>query len=254
MNTSADALELDAESFFAKWSQSWPAAQAARLYASPQEWPLLRARAGTLFEIAECCWILRDPTVREHKLAWWHDELQLHAQGKARHPLLAAAPTIRLSTRIAEHALAVLHEAPPSTASQSLTRILRLADNAADPLAAVACSHALLVALFLLALREGQPSAFAQAPLDLRARHAVASADSGVALDALVATLAHAWRDELRSRYATLPRADWHGARGLRVLNQQALSLIEALAAGRAAPEPGWRTAVSAWWAVTGLR
>lgn len=247
-------IELDAEAFFAKWAQAWPAAQSAKLFASPQEWPRLRARAGTLFEIGEVCWVLRDPTVREHKLAWWHDELQMHARGGARHPLLKAAPALRLSPFLAERALASVHEHAPSNPSQTLTRILRLSENAEDAPVAVACSQALLAAMFLLALREGQPSAFAHAPLDLRARHAVASAETGIALDALVATLANAWRDELTLRFQTLPRADWHGARGLRVLNQQALALIDAFAQGRSAPAPGWRNALAAWRSVVGLR
>ena len=85
-------------------------------------------------------------------------------------------------------------------------------------------------------------------------RSAVASAATGIALDALVATLALAWRDELRARYRSLPRAEWQGQRGLRVLNHGALGVIDALAAGRAVPGANWRSTLAAWWSVAGLR
>ncbi|HWT14868.1 MAG TPA: hypothetical protein VN581_03710 [Patescibacteria group bacterium] len=249
-----DTFERDAESFFAKWAEAWPAALSARLFASEGEWPPLRARVGTLFEIAEACWVLRDATVRAHKLSWWLDELRQHAEGRARHPLLLAAPELKLSTRMVEHALRSLDAATPSNSSQTLTRIQRLAENANDAPTAVAAMQAMSAAMFLLALREGQPSAFAHAPLDLRARHAVAGAETGVALDALVATLALAWRDELRARFRSMPRASWHGQRGLRVLNHAALGVIDALAAGRGVPSADWRSTFAAWSAVAGLR
>lgn len=249
-----DTIERDAESFFAKWTEAWPAANTARLFASEGEWPLLRARFGTLFEVAETCWVLRDATVREHKLAWWLDEFRLHERGQARHPLLQAAPAAVTSTRPVEHALAALHASAPSDASQALTRIQQLADHPRDAPAGVAASQAVLVALYLLCLREGQPSAFAHAPLDVRARHAVASAESGVALDALVATLAAQWRDEIAARQRSIARADWQGRRGLRVFGQAALGVIDALAAGRGVPDLNWRSTLSAWWAVAGLR
>jgi len=252
MNTAK--VEQDAEAFIAKWVDAWPALALARLFASPGEWPLLRGRVGSLFEIGEACWVLRDATVREHKLAWWQEDLTLHAQGQARHPLLAAARDLHLPAHLAGQALVATREIAPANPSQALTRIVRMTANTVDPPIAVACTQAMLVALYLLALREGQPSAFAQAPLDLRARHAVASAETGVALAALVATLASSWRDELVLRYRSSPRSHWHGARGLRVLHQQALALIEALAAGRGVPTPGWRSAWSAWRAVAGLR
>ena len=254
MAMESETVERDAESFFAKWAEAWPAARGAQLFASEGEWPLLRARVGTLFEIAEACWVLRDATVRMHKLSWWLDELRLHAEGRARHPLLQAAPGLKLSTRLAEHALHSLDDATPASPSQTLTRIQRLAENAHDAPIAVAATQASAAAMFLLALRDGQPSAFAHAPLDLRARHEVASAATGIALDALVATLALAWRDELWARYRSLSRAEWQGQRGLRVLNHGALGVIDALAAGRAVPGANWRSTLAAWWSVAGLR
>ncbi len=250
----AAKVDLDAEAFIAKWADAWPALALARLFASPGEWPLLRGRVGALFEIGEACWVLRDATVREHKLAWWQEELTLHGQGQARHPLLAAARDLQLSPELAGQALFGLDESAPEDPSQALTRIVRLTANSADPPIAVACTQSLLVGMYLLALREGQPSACAQAPLDLRARHAVAGAETGVALQALVATLASRWHNELRLRYRSSARSHWHGARGLRVVYQQALALIEALAAGRDPPHAGWRSAWCAWRAVAGLR
>lgn len=249
-----DTVERDAEAFFAKWAEAWPSAHPARLFASDGEWPWLRARVGVLFEIAETCWVLRDATVREHKLAWWLDEIRLHERGQARHPLLLAAPALKLSVRPVESALQMLHESAPSHASQALTRIQRLSDDTNDAPTAAAAMQAIAAAMFLLALREGQPSAFAQAPLDLRARHAVASAETGIALDALVATLAGQWRDEIRARYRSLVRAEYHGRRGLRVLHHAALALTESLAGGGGVPALNWRHTLSAWWAVAGLR
>jgi hypothetical protein len=251
---SSDLVERDAESFFTKWSEAWPAARTAQLFASEGEWPLLRARIGVLFEIAETCWVLRDPTVREHKLAWWLDETRLHERTQARHPLLLAAPMLKLSSRGVEAALSALNDTAPSNASQALTRLSRLSDNPNDTPVAVAAMQAVSAAMFLLTLREGQPSAFVQAPLDLRARHAVASAETGIALDALVATLAGQWRGELVARYRSLSRTDFQGQRGLRVLHHLALGVIETLAAGRAVPALNWRHALSAWWAVAGMR
>lgn len=250
----SDTAERDAEAFFAKWTEAWPSLRTAQLFASEGEWPMLRARVGTLFEIAETCWVLRDVTVREHKLAWWLDEVRLHERGQARHPLLQAAPTTKLSLRPVESAVASLHESAPSNASDTLTRIQRLSDQTNEAPVAIAAMQALAVAMFLLALRQGQPSAFAQAPLDLRARHAVASAETGIALDALVATLAGQWQAEILARYRSLPRAAYAGGRGLRVLHHSALGLIRALAAGRGVPTLDWRHALSAWWAVAGLR
>lgn len=250
----SDTAERDAEAFFAKWVEAWPSLRTAQLFASDGEWPLLRSRVGSLFEIAETCWVLRDLTVREHKLAWWLDEVQRHERGEARHPLLQAAPMLKWSARGVEAALRTLNDAPPSTASQALTRIQRLSDQPNESPVAIAAMQALSVAMFLLALREGQPSAFAQAPMDLRARHAVASAETGIALDALVATLAGQWQGEILARYRSLPRAAYAGGRGLRVLHHSALGLIRALAAGRDVPAVNWRHAVSAWWAVAGLR
>lgn len=249
-----ETIERDAEAFFAKWAEAWPSAHTARLFASDGEWPWLRARVGVLFEIAETCWVLRDATVREHKLAWWLDEIRLHERGQARHPLLQAAPTLKLSTRPVESAVASLHESAPSDASQALARAQRLCDDPNEPPVVIAATQALSVAMFLLALREGQPSAFAQAPLDLRARHALASAETGIALDALVAALAGQWRDDIRARYRSLARGEYHGRRGLRVLHHASLGLIEALASGQGVPTLNWRHALSAWWAVAGLR
>lgn len=246
-------VERDAEAFFGKWAEAWPATRLARLFASDAEWPMLRARIGVLFEVAETCWVLRDATVREHKLAWWLEELGLHERGHARHPLLQAAPMLRLSAGVVESALLALNEAAPANAAEALSRIQRLSSDPDEPVASAAM-QALSAAMFLLALRAGQPSAFAQAPLDLRARHAVASAESGVALDALVAALAGQWQQALRDRYRSLTRRAYHGRRGLRVLHHAALGLIEALAGGRDAPELNWRGTLSAWWAVAGLR
>jgi hypothetical protein len=251
---SSDLVERDAESFFAKWAEAWPAARTAQLFASEGEWPLLRARVGALFEIAETCWALRDATVREHKLAWWLDEIRLHERGQARHPLLLAAPSLTLSTRGVEAALSTLNDTAPANASQALTRLSRLSDNPNATPVAVAAMQAVSAAMFLLALREGQPSAFVQAPLDLRARHAVASAETGVALDALVATLAGQWRGEFVARYRSLSRGDFQRQRGLRVLHHSALGVIDTLTTGRAVPVLDWRHTLSAWWAVAGLR
>lgn len=249
-----ESVERDAEAFFGKWAEAWPAARTARLFASDAEWPLLRARIGVLFEIAETCWVLRDATVREHKLAWWLDELGLHERGQPRHPLLQAVPTLKLSAHVVESALLALNEAAPAHAAQALTRIRRFSDSTHDAPVTIAATEAVAAAMFLLALREGQPSAFAQAPLDLRARHALASAETGIALDALVATLAGQWQGELRTRYRSLTRSEYHSRRGLRVLHHAALGLIDALAGGRNAPELNWRRTLSAWWAVAGLR
>lgn len=249
-----ETIERVAESFFVKWADAWPAARTAQLFASEGEWPVLRARVGVLFEVAETCWVLRDPTVREHKLAWWLDEIRLHARGQARHPLLQAAPSLTLSTRGVEAALTALNETAPSNASQALTRLSRLADNPDATPVAVAAMQAVAAAMFLLALREGQPSAFVQAPLDLRARHAVASAATGVALDALVASLAGQWCDEFLARYRSVSRSEFRRQRGLRVLHHSALGVIDTLRSGRSVPVLDWRHTLSAWWAVAGLR
>jgi hypothetical protein len=246
-------VERDAEAFFGKWAEAWPATRLARLFASDAEWPMLRARIGVLFEVAETCWVLRDATVREHKLAWWLEELGLHERGHARHPLLQAAPMLRLSAGVVESALLALNEAAPANAAEALSRIQRLSSDPDEPVASAAM-QALSAAMFLLALRAGQPSAFAQAPLDLRARHAVASAESGVAMNALVATMARQWREELRSRFRSFARTDFQGQRGLRVLQHEAVGVVDALAGGRDVPELNWRSTLSAWWAVAGLR
>lgn len=246
--------ELDAESFFAKWLDAWPALRLARLFASPGEWPRLRGRVGALFEIAEASWVLRDEGVRVHKLQWWREELQQHAAGAARHPLLVAAGAASCSPLLAAHALDQVQQPAPADATQALGRIRLLAAAASDASVDVACAQALLAGMHLLALDDALPGAFALAPLDLRARHALAGAERGAALRALVASLARAWQGELANHRDALPRSRWHGARGMRVLHQQALALIAALADGHAAPPLGWRSAFSAWRAVAGLR
>ena len=209
------SIEADAAGFFAKWAEAWPAARSAQLFASEGEWPRLRARIGVLFEIGEACWVLRDATVRAHKLAWWKDELRLNGESRPRHPLLLATPGLKLSPRMADYALQSLDDATPSNASETLVRIQRLAENSDDAAVVVATVQILAVAMYLLALREGQASAFAHAPLDLRARHGVADAETGTVLGALVTTLALIWRDELQARYRRLPRVEWHGQRGM---------------------------------------
>ena len=248
------ARDADAEAFFDKWRNSWPALGAARLFASENEWPRLRARVGVSFEIAEASWLLTDATVREHKLMWWHEELQRHAQGQARHPLLLAAPALMLSPRIVAAALASLHESAPADASQTLTRVTRLAAHATDAEVGHVAGQLLLAAVYLLALRAGRVSAFAHAPLDLRARFAVADAAGGMALASLSSALAAAWQGELSLRFTNLSRRDWQGSRGLRVLSQLALDLIHGLARGREPSGPNVLGTVRAWACVVGLR
>ena len=246
--------EADAEEFFGKWQRAWPSLATARLFCSDGEWPKLRARVGVSFEVAEALWLLSDATVREHKLMWWHDELERHGRHEARHPLLLTAPTLALSPRIVAAAISALHEGAPVDASRTLTRIARLAAHTTDDETAHVAGQTLMAAMFLLVLRTGTSSSFAQAPLDLRARFAVADAASGVALNALVAALAESWRGELRLRYVHLSRQRWQGARGLRVLTRLALELIEALARGAEPPVVNAASTMRAWLSVVGMR
>lgn len=251
--TSVD-VEREAEAFFAKWDEVWPPASGARLFASPDEWPALRARFGVLFEIAEVCWILRDATVRAHKLAWWQEEIDLHRTGQARHPLLRAAPTALIPPHGAAQALSSWQSGAPEQVAMSSERIRQLAAHPGDLPVVEGATENVLMAMYLLCLREGQTSALAQAPLDLRARLAVGSNPTETQCVQLAQALAAHWRAELGKSLPKFARSDWQGRRGLRVLDRAAWRLIDALARGRAVPDWNWRATLSAWWHVVGLR
>lgn len=247
-----DTRERDAAAFFATWEQAWPATRLAKLFASEREWPALRARLAVLFELGEACWMLRDATVRAHKLAWWQDELRGHAQGHSRHPVLLAAPAapFRVEAVDALQKNALIESAPDDAAiAFAILPTLAATDDSPEAIA----DRSILAAMGLMALREGHPAALALAPLDLRARHAVATADDA-GRAALVAALAQAFAERLQDAQRRVKRADWHGARGLRVMQRTALDTVMALADGRDIPAQDWRSAWSAWWAVVGLR
>lgn len=255
MNAAATlSIDADAEAFLEKWLRAWPALAYAKLFASEGEWPGLRARVGVAFELAEASWLLSDATVREHKLLWWQEELALHAAGKARHPLLKPVPTLTLPADIATSALANLHAAAPTDADAALSRIAQIATRAEDAEIMQFASTVVLSAMYLLTLQTAAPSAFAQAPLDLRARFGVADATSSAALNALVSSLAHAWCECLTRLDAQLPKSCWQGARGQRILTRLGLDLLHALARGKEPAASHWRNTLRAWSTVAGLR
>lgn len=248
------SVDADAEAFLEKWLRAWPALAYAKLFASEGEWPGLRARVGVAFELAEASWLLSDATVREHKLLWWQEELALHAAGKARHPLLKPVSTLTLPADLARSALANLHAAAPTDADAALSRIAQIAARADEAEVTQVSATVVLAAMYLLALRTAAPSAFAQAPLDLRARFAVAEATPGKSLNALVSALAQRWCDQLSRREAQLPKSSWHGVRGQRILTRLGLDLMLALARGREPATGHWRNTLRAWSTVAGLR
>jgi hypothetical protein len=242
--------------FIAPWRITFPALALAELYASPGESERLLARSILVMECCDAVWRAGDERVTTAKLGWWAEEWERALAGQAQHPISAhlqsapvAAPLLNL---LREREGIVLDDWQARVdAYRAIGAEFARAFSAANT--AALCWTALAASRHLAALWSAHAPAIAMLPMDIRARHQLAtgSANATQCQKAAMEGAQHT-ASLLQNEFDRINSTGWPQQRGMRVLTS--IALRELCSLGKPPSRfDGLRNGFAAWRTARGV-